>query len=500
MGYLLRDIAVISDPAEVSTAGVNNFMTVAPKTVTATTYQGRLVPTGLPFEATITTPYASHTLVGTADPDEAGGDTFYLPSDALQASENLKNALLRDPYFQDNYAVAVDIGWSGSSATVNGVLIRALDTGPEFNLSVTVAFGGTYTQITAGSTNDSLRGINPTAVIGVDLYRETFTPYVRQVAPSGLLGDPVVRLSKTYNGSPVWFDINAVPRRETSVADITTGAWFNPGTLAAYRGTLFRQIGEASTPFYITGTIYTLNGYADENMQLYAYQGGADMRLLAAAKHGFYAAGQFVPVNFLKGAALTGKTISVRRTVYDSAGNYLTGVSAHSVNAATLPIVSTIFVDFSDLLNTYEAAARITLEISVGGVPVSDTIDLQVLKSCLEDSAAFYYVNPLGGWSTINLGGPVVKDVKPDSELYTPGARPDRADVLAVERSEAAVTYAVEGLRTIDPDHFEEFVRSKHILDAQFDRIIIEDGAGRYNPREQSAPSIRYRKAANYGY
>jgi hypothetical protein len=315
MGYVLKDIATITEPARVSLAGVPNFIQVASKTTGGTAFSAKLVPMpesisgetvtasgyynaagtffanasfrntgpvivdGLDFvyvrarvagvavspavfytEAVgyisgvtadiftdnifkIAVPPGAFYMIsstaastvndffiglynavefeiqdghggtrviqGTTDAGAVAGLVFYLSIDPLETAENLKAALLNDPYLAANYSVYSDIDYVVGASTVDGVIITALDLGPEFNLSIT-ATGGTVVSIAAGTVSDTIRGALPIVGVFVDLYAVEDVDRIETAPPSGSLGEFVVTLSKSYNGVPAWFDLNRI--------------------------------------------------------------------------------------------------------------------------------------------------------------------------------------------------------------------------------------------------------------------------------------------------
>lgn len=277
MGYILKDIAEITEPARVSLSGLPNFIKIASKTSGGTRYEVRIAPTS--HTAVLVTIQDGgggiRALQGTTDPEAVEGSVFFISTDPLETAENLKAALLNDSYIFANYDVYSDISWNAGAPTVNGVVVKAKDIGVEFNLTVTGA-GATVTAISAGTSTDSLRGAEPIVEVSVDLYREEAGQYIHTAAPAGSLGTPIITLSKSYNGAPVWFDLNGIAAQNLSFSwlnDETAGIrknYINPESFIEgnysfvngnhVNGINWLSINMQPVPDYLKGQKMTLSG------------------------------------------------------------------------------------------------------------------------------------------------------------------------------------------------------------------------------------------------
>lgn len=508
MGYILKDIATIKEPARISLSGLPNFIQLSSKTTGGTAFQARIVP--------VSTSYISITiqdsqsgirnLVSTTEPANVEGSVFYLSTDILETTENIKAALLTDSYIAANFDVYSDIIWNSGTPTVNGVVLKAKEIGSEFNLTI-AGSGATITFIATGASSDSIKGNAPVVEISVDMYRESTTAPIHTQPPSGSLGKPIITLTKSYNGLPIWFDLNGVAAQNINYL-APTGAlntWFDTGTLTAYRG-LVRKSGYNNTPIYATEILYAISGYGELidtlNFAEYVYT-AAPIKTLTERPVVPYMKGQREYITFLLGAALTGKQISILQRAYTGTGVYIGSVTKAAVATSQLHAINSCAFDFTDLLTSYPDTVKLTATLSMGGALISEPLVYEVRPECLHTLNQFYFINRLGGWDTFNFDGPTVEDVKPNIETYNKTVTPAYTKAEGVEGvyladldqdftiQGAPITYEVaEWLR--------QLVASKVIIDMEGRRIVIDEFTLKPQAGEYMTPVIKYRLSETF--
>lgn len=508
MGYILKDIAEITEPARVSLSGLPNFIQIASKTSGGTRYEVRIAPTS-PTVVLVTIQDGGggiRALQGTTDPEAVEGSVFFISTDPLETAENLKAALLNDNYIFANYDVYSDISWNAGAPTVNGVVVRAKDIGTEFNLTVTGA-GATVTAISAGTSTDSIRGSEPIVEVAVDLYREDAGQYIHTAAPAGSLGAPIITLSKSYNGLPIWFDLNGIAAQNLAFNPPTEalGDWFDTGTLVAYRA-LVRKGNHTQTPFYISEILYALTGYgyleSTRELLPYAYT-SAPVKTLTEKPVTPYVMGQTEYITFLLGAPLTGKQLNVLLRAYDGKGTYLGSATVGAVNASQLHAVNTYAFTFDGLLSSYPNAVKVTASVTLNGALITLPQEYEVRPDCLHSLNEFYFLNRLGGWDTFNFDGSTVEENKPVNETFKRTVTPDYNKAQGVEATYLAdleTVYTVQGAPVGEDvaEWLKQLLAAKVILDMDGRRILIEDFTLRVTAGDMSIPTIKYRLSETY--
>lgn len=505
MGYILKDIAIIQEPARVSLSGLPNFIRISSKTSGGTLFQSRIVPTS--SAAILVTVQDSEggirVLLGTTDVEAVGGSVFFISTDAMETAENLKAALLNDSYMAANFDIFSDITWP---AAVNGVIIKAKDMGAEFNLIITAA-GATVTAIASGTVNDTIRGNAPIVDVSADIYEESTAQYVHTGPPAGSLGKPLITLSKSYNGTPLWFDLNGIAAQNLAFAPplVGNGIWFNTGTIKAFRA-LLRKGGYSQTPFFISEILYALTGFGklDENVDLIPYVfTAASVKTLTDKPKTPYMVGQREFITFLLGAPLAGKQIGLLLRAFDGMGAYLGGITAAPSSTSVLHAVNSCAFSFNTILSQHPKAVTVSAAVTMGGALITEPQEYEVRPECLHVQNEFYFLNRLGGWDTFNFDGETVEDVKPVGETFTRTVTPTYNKAQGVEGVYLA---DLESVKTVQgtpvkkdvAEWLKQLVASKVILDKDGRRIIIEDFTLQVSSGELSTPIIKYRQSETF--
>lgn len=505
MGYVLKDIATIGEPARVSLAGLPNFLTISSKTTAGTAYRARIAPTGAPVSLTITDSAGGTRGISSTDElEDAGGYVFYYAADPLELAENIKAAVLNDAYISANFNMYSDVSWNNGAPTVNGVIIEAKENGPEFNLTLS-ASGATTTSLATGTSSDSIKGNNPMTSIFVDVYRTETGAYIREIAPSGRLGDPVITLNKTYAGAPVWFDLNAVPAQSLAFTPPPASGWFPTRTLESFR--VLVRVGEGThAPFYISEVLHAISGHGrltdPREMLAYAFI-STPVKTLTNKPETEYRRGQTEYLTWLKGAALTGLNVSVVLKAFNGAGMYLGRQVLHSTPAGSLAALSSCAFKFDALLDLYPGAVTLSVVVALGGAEVTAPQVYRVAPECLHKLHAFSFINRLGGWDSFNLDGISSEENRPESETFSRTVTPAYSaaeGVEAVHRADLDTAITITGAR-VAPEvaaWLKELAAAKVVLDGQGRRVIIEALRMPISEGEYVAPVLTYRLSETY--
>ena len=218
MGYVSKDIAVITEPGIVTLSAVPNFVQFAskpaPKTYLEVNIQVKVTPStpgNIPSLTLLRITDASggvHSYAGTTSIEEVGGSTFYVSTETSDTAENLRQVLLADNWFSANFEAVIPFVWQGGSPINGSVLnIKSKGAGTDFNLSIKAPNDVNNTGYSiewvnrTSANNDSISGEASTAEIDLDIYTD---PDIflgqddRPITPARL-GTYATTLQKTYD-------------------------------------------------------------------------------------------------------------------------------------------------------------------------------------------------------------------------------------------------------------------------------------------------------------
>lgn len=506
MGYVINNIANITEPARLSLSGLPNFIQIASRTGGGSAYRGRITPTSQTSISVTVVDKAggSRTITGTTDKTAVGGSVFYISTNPLETTENIKAALLNDAYISANYTVFSDISWNDGAPEVNGVLMVALEWGQEYNLVMTAS--GATIGTANGNMNDSIKGSEPMVTISADVYAVE-SRYIQDLPPNGEPGKHIVTLSKTYSGSPIWFDLNGVAAQNLGFEDPMKpiNTWFGTGTYSAIRA-LLRKGNEVQTPFFVTEILYTLSGYgnlSDERELAGRAFRAAPVKTLTDRPETPYMKGQREYINFARGAALGGKVMQIIKRAYNGSGAYLGSRTVAGLRFENAFIINSCAFNFDDLLNAYPTAVKLTAALIMNGSIASEVLEYTVNPECFHSENVFHFINRYGGWDTFNFDGTIETSSKPENETYQRTVTPQYDAAHGVEGvylSDVETVVAVEGapVNSEIAEWLRQFAAAKVILNNEGRRIILEEFNLKISPGEMVVPAFKYRYSDDY--
>lgn len=528
MGYISRDIAVITEPSQVSLANTPNFVQFASKPSVKTRYQATVKVNALAAQAsatllTITEPSgAVHAFRGTADPLLAGGSVFFISSNRSDTAENLRQALLTDRWTSANFDVLIPFTWSGGTM-LNGEALELSSKGfgAEYNITLaapdnTANAAYTITIVNGTSQNgDSISGEASTAEIELDVFTgaDIFLGQEDRPTTAARLGQFAVTLQKSYAGAPLWFDVNALFAQYAPVAKPAASGWFDTGTVQAYRF-IAKVKAVNSFSFYQSNALYAINGYgpAFESLDFsqYVYAGPA-IKLLTNKPRTPWVRGQKEYLNFIFSDPTRGTpepavfTLRPIYRAYTSGGQFLGQLYGPSRAAGQFAIVNTCVLELDALLDAFPGAALFKVALVRGTAIVSNDLEYTVRPECLHKLRQFVFLNRLGGWESFNFDAGVRDEIKPSADTFkrthVPGlAKGDSLET--VYTTALANTLTVEGAPITDAvaEWLKELAAAKVIFDGEGNYIIKEDFTLVMSPTSQNmqVPTIKYRLSENY--
>lgn len=532
MGYVTRDIAVITEPTQVSISYAPNFVQFASKPsektyldlnlwVTATSSapdllnRTVLVMTGA--DGTV------RTFSGTTDPEDVGGNVFFVSSDNTETAENVRLALLNDEWVRANFNVVLPFVYTGGEPA-NGFIIniRGLGAGDAYEFTLEApndvadsAYIFNWNQET--STNgDSISNEADTAVIAVDVYINPDVglgePDVPDSAPR--MGTYLVTLDKTYySGQTLWFELNSLFNRYMSYnRPPGTFGWFDTGTSLVFR-IAARLVGTNNFTFYQSHALFVVNGFGRPSdapdMQEYFLQDGG-VTLLTNKPRTPYVYGQKEYLNFIFQDGLeldepSGESLQVVYRAYTTANDLLGVIYDHELPKADFWTVNTCALDLRQVIDAHANAGIIRVSLAIGETILAESIEYLVRPECLHNSTPFTFLNALGGWDAFNFDGKIVDEVKPNIETFEKTLTPDfeKGESLETVYSNVLATpITIEGAPVSNEvaDWLKEFAAARVVLDAEGNYIVIEEFTLHQSEDNSNfhVPSFRYRLTESY--
>ncbi|WP_025833821.1 hypothetical protein [Bacteroides stercorirosoris] len=236
MGYISKDIAVITEPDIVTLSAVPNFIQFESKAASKT-YLEVNIQVNITRSPAATVPSKTllritdssgivHTYHGTTVAEDVSGSTFYVAALTSDTAENLRQVLLADKWFNANFSVVIPFTWDTGNPRNGSILtIKSKGAGTDFNITIEapnntddVAYTLTWINPTSEN-NDSISGEASTTEIDLDIYTdpEVFLGQDDRPITPQKIGTYVTTLQKTYAGVPVWFELNAFLRNMAGI-------------------------------------------------------------------------------------------------------------------------------------------------------------------------------------------------------------------------------------------------------------------------------------------
>lgn len=520
MGYKSKDIAIITEPSILSLSGLPNFVQFESKPSAKTVIEVNIKvnyqpPT--PIGRTvliIASDSETRTFSGTTEPSDVGGNVFYLSSIPSETAENLRQVLIADSWFNANFETLIPYTWAGGNP-INGdtLNIKGKASGAAYLITVTApndvsnsAYLISWVNATSNN-NDSISGEANTAEIELDIYADPAVFYGADDRPTtpAKIGSYVTTLSKTYSGSPLWFDVNALFSQYLNYnLPPAVAGWFDAGTVKSFR--FFAKVKSYNSfAFYQSNALYILGGYSKLSdaikLEDYAYNNDA-IKLLSNKPRTVYVRGQKEYINFiLKDAQRDSPNpidfaVSVVYRAYSTAGDYLGAKVAHQIPRLGLAMLNTCVLDIDAVLDDYPNAAVVRVALSRNGAIISNDAEYEVRPECLHDLQQFSFINRFGGWDAFNASSIATDEVKTESTVFnktvTPGFK--RGDSV-----ETVYSVSVETPRSIDgavvsdavAEWLKELAASKVILDNDGYYVILDEFDLKPSPTTKNLQTLK---------
>lgn len=529
MGYITKDIAVITEPKTLSLSAAPNFVQFASKPAAKTFLEATIkinvlnTTPDVPLKTVLmlTEPSgAVHIFKGTTNAAEVSDSIFFVSSDKSDTAENLREAMLNNRWISANFEVRIAAIVEGGNIRNGETLnIKSKGTGADFNITLAapnnaanVAY--TITWINATSTsNDSISGEAGTVEIELDIYDAPLISVNGDDQPTTpvKLGTQGPNLQKTYAGVPLWFELNALFSQYGGFKLPSAAGWFDAGTLRAYRFAAKVRAANSFT-FYQSSALYVLNGYGrpSEDLDLSQYIFGVpDLKLLTNKPRTPYVKGQKEYLNFIFKTDNNPNTplteLSAVYRAYTTSDVYLGTIYGVALAQPDKPQVCTHVLDIDAVINAYPLAGIVRVALSLERSIISNDQEYTIRPECLHDLQQVSFINRLGGWDSFNFEKLKREEVKPDSDTYNKNITPTfkKGDsVETVYRTSLEDTVTIEGAPVSDAiaDWLKELAAASVVIDGDGYYIIKDEFTLNATPasRNMQVPSIKYRLSETY--
>lgn len=519
MGYILKNIANITEPKQLSLSKLPNYVQFASLpanrvTLLITVYLGMVTEEsqGLLIHTPSGTDYA---FPATHDKAKAYGNVFYISELTVETAENVRQALLSNSWLADNFYITIPADWSGSTPVVGQkIYIESKGAGDMYNITVTSPGdpGGDAFVIEGvrpvSQANDSIVGEDSDTSIQVEVYTGNNIVFGRNDKPDTLerLGRMEATLRKTYAGAPVWFDLNALFGRATPhnlppVSAIGAPDWFDAGTAIGYR-VIAKTSGVNNSTFYYSNALWAIAGGSRisdaPDMEPYIYSGG-QVKLLTNRPRVKHMRGMRQYLNFILKRENPDEFYTTSLLVcfraYTAGGQFLGQIFDQNLSGAINGLVNTCVLRADEVLGEFPEAALLKINLAKGNLLVSDTMELQVVPEHLHTLNYVSFINMIGGWDTFNFDAVSLSEVKPTNTTYFSPVTPSHRRGDGVE---TVLSVALDTPLTVDsapvPDAVAEWAKeiaaSPVVLDMHGNYIIKDDFTVKIDPKTKNFQTI----------
>lgn len=466
---------------------------------------------------------AVHSFHGTEDRALVGGSTYFVAGDPSDTAENLRQALLADPWVEANFDVKIPFVWDGENLH-NGRTLALVSNGygAEFNIQLLApgnAGNTAYTIVLVHGTSqngDSISGEATTAEISLDVYVDApiFLGADDKPTSAAMLGTFAVSLSKTYSGDTLWFDLNS-PFSKYGAYNLPPDVpgWFNTGTLRVFRF-VARVAAVNNFAFYQSNALYVLRGYgaASDPIDLEDYVYDVEkIKLLTNKPRTIYVRGQREYLNFMFSDEDHGKpyapdwTVKVVYRAYSTTDKFLGEGFSDQIKRSDLNMVNTCILRIDDVLDQFPTAGIVRVALARGNAIISSDLEYTIRPAALHTLNQFSFLNRLGGWDSFNFDASASEDIKVTFDTFSKTVTPGYVKGEGVETVYASDLDAVQtvvGAPVTDEvaEWLKELAASTVVLDSDGKQIIkteftatLAEGA-----TNMQVPTMKWRPSETY--
>lgn len=535
MGYITQNIANIIENKQITLSNNPNFITFESKSndytpvtlslTVRTTFAGSVeYPSQTLIELTETESGVKHIYQGTNNSKNVNDTTFLLNNDRSITAQNIRNTLMKDSFFSNNFDITIPFSINGSTID-NGYVIYIISKngGDKYKFSfdtLNTAFLALNGNPNSSSNSDSIDGGKGNVEIELDVYEDTGVFLGESDAPTNSdFGNFITTLSKSYYKESVWFETNTLMNKKIGYSNefLYSDDWVDGGTSLNYRFVAKKYDGLNRIPFYISNVLYIFNGYDytlnPNDISDYVYDGtkGFDVvKPLTNQPIKKYVDGQTEYFNFIFSDAQHSIDLSNEYNLgltyryFTQSGEYITSQTKHNKNRKQFNVVNTIKLEPN--ISAIEASANkvvgyFTIGLARNGSIVSDELRYDVIPSCYNKIMEFAFLNRLGGWDSFNFNGQWSNDFKLDEstnifKTLLPNYNiSDETESVYSKVMEEVFTVQSSSISYETVEWLKELAASKVIYELYTKRyVIIQDMNIKFNSKDnQYQIDMKYR-------
>lgn len=497
MGTIIKPIASVSEPSQVSLSLNPNFMVVS--SLVNRTYpveiELNIINTSVDESKTVIVlkeldSQIPHEFKGTREENKINDYAYFISDDATVTAENIRNVLLNDSFFGSNFSIEILYNTSK-------IKIKSIGAGSRFAFSFS-QLDPDFITLTGDPTstlnNDSISRGRLGYEIEIDIYKNTGIFLGENSTPvdGQTFGEYLVSLNKSYSDVPLWFDVNSIPKVSQKFESdfLNSNDWVSSGTIQDYRLNVKRFDGVSRELFYISDVLYCLTGYKRNlevnNMSDYVYNTKEDniVKPLTNRPTLTHIRGQKQYFNFILAdpdrKTGTGYNFGIMYKLYSQSKRLMNVVIMHEKSVKSFNIANTIELDLDAAIGDWQNIGYIEACLCRSGEQTSEPLGFSILPECLYKVKDFAFLNSLGGWDSFNFGGVEKTDFKTDTntifKTQTP-AHSISSEIESVYSKEVTEQFTVTSspIKKNVVDWLKEFSTSIAVYELSTKRIVIVD-------------------------
>lgn len=491
---LTINIANVQEPKAVSLTSTPNFLVFE-----SLESSGTIVDVSLKvLDTTLTEDYTEfviletesetyHSFRGTRDRQAVNSNTFFIDESTANTAQNIRGCLRQNAFFKSKFTISIPpVNTGGVYSNGDTLVIRSLSTGVQYSFSFD-ALNPLFLEITGDPTsteNNDTISMGADTEIEVDIYRTIDCIG----SDTGVFGQYLTSLSKSYNNATLWFDVNSYTKNTQTYSNaFLFEEWSNTGTLNGYRLIGHRFDGVTREAFYVSNCIYTLTGYAraldDTDLSIYVYDTANPniVKPLTTQPTLTHVPGQKQYFNFILSFAQRYENVSfeigILYRLYSQSRVYLGDYHSHEIDVNALDQVNTVALDLDAAIDDLNVGI-VEVYLTRNQTPISEPLKFEVKPACLHPVKDFAFLNSLGGWSSFNFEGRTATDFKTEpttiNKTQTPGfSVSSELESVASKDVEEVFTVKTSPLRGEVIEWLKELASSVAVYEIKTKRYII---------------------------
>lgn len=473
------------------------------------------------------------------------GDNSLTQQEALSiTAQNICDCLKKNTFLRNNYEISVKSQTldNGIICETSEVLIKAKGRGIQYNFDIISSaadnensFFEIFTQKVASS--DTIdRGLG-NARIDIDIYRNTETIMGEDRDALCTKGNYLTTLSKSYFGQPLWFDLNNLMDKKVGYLTpfFDANKWMDIGTSESFRFVAKRYVDGNNQAFFYSDPLYLIKGGStalsevslsnkDESGRTFILDFATNslepelegVKPLTSNFTRTHIKGQSQYFNFLARNVKSRlpedaqyPNLALCYDLYTQSGNFINSYLSHQVTQNNLHTINGAKLDMDRCLpvakdedGIEKTVGRIevylcwwhqdeNLNIDITSIKVSSHLTFCILPDYIYAVNDFAFLNSLGGWDSVNLGGGETIDYKTSASTIFKTLQPNykndtQIEAVAFKSIQEQKIVQSSPIRKEQVEWLKELSASDAVFELQSQKyIIIDDLSLRYTTNEE---------------